>query len=84
MKWTPQKAITSAVGGLGVIGEAERIPDVVGDILDVAGLIVMGEDDGVSGLLEGQDFLLEVERGMALGDIGWERMRQVRAAGWAR
>ena len=51
------------VGGLGVIGEAERVAHVVGDVLDVAGLIVVGEDDGVAGLLEGEDFLLEIEGG---------------------
>ena len=59
------------VGGLGLIGEAERVADVVGDILDVAGLIVVGEDDGVAFFLEGEDFLLEIEgaAGMACG--GW-------------
>ena len=35
------------IGGLGMIGEAERVAHVVGDVLDVAGLIVVREDDGV-------------------------------------
>lgn len=51
------------VGGLGMVGEAERVTDVVRDVLDVAGLVVVGKDDGVSGFFEGENFLLEVEGG---------------------
>ena len=58
------------VGGLGMIGEAERVAHVVGDVLDVAGLIVVGEDDGVPGFFQGEDFLLEVEGWRAL--LGFE------------
>ncbi len=49
------------LGGLGVVGEAERVADVICDVLDVAGLVIMGEDDGVPGLFQGEDFLLEIE-----------------------
>ena len=51
------------VGIFRMIGEAERIADVVRDILDIAGLIVMGEDDGVAFLFEGENFLFQIECG---------------------
>ena len=47
------------LGGLGLVGEAEGVADVIGHFLDFAVLIIMGEDDGVFLFLEGEDFLLK-------------------------
>ena len=48
MKCTPQKAITSLVGGGGLLGEPERVAHVVGDVLDLGHLVVVGEDHGAA------------------------------------
>jgi hypothetical protein len=44
MKCTPQKTIVSASVSAAQLGQAERVPDVVGHVLDLGQLIVVGED----------------------------------------
>jgi len=51
-----------------LVGEAERISDVVAKILNVAGLVIVDQNHGVAGLFESEDFLLEIE-----GDDGHGR-----------
>lgn len=51
------------VGVFRVISEAERIADVVRDILNISGLVVMGEDNGVAFLFQSKDFLFQIECG---------------------
>ena len=58
------------VGGFCVVGEAEGVTDVVRDVLDVAGLVIVREDDGISGFFQGENFLLEVECDRHGGEIG--------------
>ena len=48
MKCTPQNTIVDCVGRRGDPGQAERVADVVGDVLDLGQLVVVGEDDGVA------------------------------------
>ena len=48
MKCTPQKTIVSRLGGGGPPGEAERVADVVGDVLHLGHLVVVREDHGVA------------------------------------
>ena len=50
-----------SLGCFGVVGKTEGVSYVVGHVLDVSGLVVVGEDDGVSRFFKGEDFLLEVE-----------------------
>ena len=50
MKCTPQKTIVRLLGGRRLAREAERVADVVGDVLDLGHLVVVGEDHGVAGL----------------------------------
>ena len=47
MKWTPQKTIVSRVGRGRLAREAERVADVVRDVLHLGALVVVGEDHGV-------------------------------------
>ena len=74
MKWTPQKAITSASVARRLAREPERVAHVVGDVLDLGQLVVVGEDDRVA--LRGQRADL-VREPLDLG------RRQTRRAGWA-
>jgi hypothetical protein len=69
------------MGGGGLLGEAEGIADVIGDVLDFGDLIVVGEDDGVELLLEGEDFLGEGIGGRNRGD--WAGGKAVDGAGGA-
>jgi hypothetical protein len=63
MKWTPAKRMTSAsVFFAGGLRELERVSEVVREVLDVAVLVVVGEQDGVPLLLEVDDGLVEVGR----------------------
>ena len=48
MKWTPQKAITSASAAAAWRERPSESPSVVGDVLDLGQLVVVGEDDGVA------------------------------------
>ena len=48
MKCTPQKTIVSLVGRRRLLGEPERVADVVGDVLDLGHLVVVGEDHRVA------------------------------------
>ena len=48
MKWTPQKAIASASVAAACAREAERVAEVVGDVLDLGQLVVVGEDHRVA------------------------------------
>jgi hypothetical protein len=59
------------VGFFGFVGEAEGVADEIGDFLDVAGLVVVGEDDGVALFFEAQDFVLD-GRGRRRGRRRWE------------
>ena len=52
---------------LRMVGQAQRVADIVRHVLDVARLIVVGEDYSVACLLQGEDFLLQVERGSGGG-----------------
>ena len=61
MKWTPQNAIASASERGGPLREAERVADVVGDLLDLGQLVVVGEDDGAA--LGGERAYLVLQRG---------------------
>ena len=59
------------LGGLRLIGEAEGIADVIGDLLDGLDLVIVREDDGVALAFQGEDFLLdgsELRRGGAGGE----------------
>ena len=47
MKWTPQKTMTRPSTAAAFSAELERIADEIGDVLDLAPLIVVGEQDGV-------------------------------------
>ena len=51
--------ITSAVGGGGLPGEAKRVADVVGDVLDLGALVVVGQDDRVPGFCQAADLRLK-------------------------
>ena len=48
MKCTPQKAITARRRRGRLAREAERVADVVGDVLDLGHLVVVREDDRVA------------------------------------
>ena len=39
------------VGGGGLFAQSQRIADKIGDILHLAGLIIMGKNDGLANLL---------------------------------
>ena len=54
----------SALGRL--VGETEGVAHVVGDSLDGLDLVIVAEEDGVSLLLEAEDFLLLGTQG---GDV---------------
>jgi hypothetical protein len=45
------------IGLSGFLRKLQRISHEVGDILDLAALIVMGKDDGVTLFLQGKNFL---------------------------
>ena len=47
------------VGRGGLLGEPERVPDVVGDVLDLGKLVVVGEDDGLARARERAHLVLE-------------------------
>ena len=66
MKCTPAKRMTSAVRLLRRLRELERIAEEVGDVLDVAVLVVVREQDRVALVLEAPDLLFEVEGDGAL------------------
>ena len=48
MKCTPQNTIVDASTVGGHPGQAERVADVIGDVLDLGQLVVVGEDHGVA------------------------------------
>ncbi len=48
MKWTPPNTITSRVGLGRLARQAERIADIVRDVLDLGPLVVVGEDHRVA------------------------------------
>ena len=48
MKWTPAKTITRCVGRGGLTGQAERVSNDVGDVLDLRALVVVREQDRVA------------------------------------
>ena len=52
------------VGLRGFLAQAQAVPHVVGDVLDVALLVVVGQDDGLALVLEPLDLLKEVEVGI--------------------
>lgn len=54
----PAKKDDIRLGLLGLVGEAEGIAHVVRDFLDVGGLVVVREDDGVFLFFERDDFFL--------------------------
>ena len=51
-----------AVGLGGLLGEAERVADVVGHVLDLGPLVVVGQDDGVALAGERADLGLQLAR----------------------
>ena len=63
MKCTPQNAIRRPLGGRRAAAEAERVADVVGDVLDLGQLVVVGEDHRVALLGERADL------GLQAGDV---------------
>ena len=90
MKCTPQKAITLAVGGRRLLGEAERVADEVGHVLDLGQLVVVGEDHRPALLrerahlgLEGRD-VVEREQGHFGGRASRARERSRAGAEWVR
>ena len=60
MKWTPQKTIISASVAAACAREAERIADVVGDVLHLGPLVVVGEDHGVPSRRERADLVVQL------------------------
>ena len=66
-----------AVGRFSVIGEAEGIAHVIGDPLDRFDLIIVGENDGVAFLFQGEDFFLNRIEGRFLSGAGSENHRFV-------
>jgi hypothetical protein len=76
MKCTPQKTMVDSLRFGGLVGQAERITDVVGHALDVLALVVVREDEGVLGLLEGDDFLLQCGAGASRRRAGEGRRRR--------
>ena len=48
MKCTPQNAMTSASAAAALARQAERVADVVGDVLHLGHLVVVGQDDRVA------------------------------------
>ena len=62
MKCTPQKTIVSASVGRRAPGEAERVADVVGDVLDLGHLVVVGEDHRAALGRERAHLVLQLER----------------------
>ena len=48
MKWTPQKAITSAFTSVAAWARGERVADEVGEILHFRVLVVVRQQDGVA------------------------------------
>ena len=59
MKWTPQKAITSASVAAARAREAEAVAEMIGDVLDLGQLVVVGEDHRVALRGELADLLAE-------------------------
>ena len=87
MKCTPQKAIMSSARWPPRWREAERVADVVGDVLDLGQLVVVGEDDGaaLAGerahlVLHGGD-VVELEQGHR-GEASRSRERSRSGAEW--
>ena len=60
MKWTPQKAITSASTFWAACASCERVADEVGEVLDLGLLVVVREDHRVALALEARDRGLEI------------------------
>ena len=82
MKCTPQKTIVSASARGRLLGEPERVADVVGDVLDLGQLVVVGEDHRVALggerphlVLQGGDVLEHQRR------VGRAEHRQVHGSG---
>ena len=81
MKCTPQNAITSLGGRGGLLGEPERVADVVGHVLDLGQLVVVGEDHGAALGRERADLVLhgrdvvELEQGHGVISRRRERSR---------
>ena len=69
MKCTPANTMTSACVFFASCASCERVADEVGQVLDLALLVVVGEQDRVALLLEPDDFLVDVEAGeIGLGE----------------
>jgi hypothetical protein len=62
------------VGLFGFVGQAEGVADEISDFLDVAGLVIVGQDEGIALFFEAQDFVLEGEG--CGGDHGGGAARQ--------
>ena len=70
MKWTPQNSITSASVFAACAGEAEGVPDEVGDVLQLGQLVVVGEDHRVALGGERLDLLAQVAISSSLSLAG--------------
>ena len=75
MKWTPQKAITSASAAAAWRERPEAVAEVVGDVLDLGQLVVVGEDHRVALLGERPHLVAEIAR-ISSGErsgaiVGW-------------
>jgi hypothetical protein len=68
MKCTPQNAMTSLSVAAPLAGEAERVADVVRDVLDLGQLVVVGEDDRAA--LGGERADLGLQGGDVVGGDG--------------
>jgi hypothetical protein len=53
--------------GLGLVAEPEGVADEIGHALDVLGLVVVREDDGVALFFEREDLLLDRGQGRGRG-----------------
>ena len=56
MKWTPQKTMVAVLTLRGRAGQLEAVAGEVGQLLDFAVLVVVGEDGGVLASLRGRGF----------------------------
>ena len=61
MKCTPANRMTSALVFLACLRELQRIAEEIGDVLDVAVLVVVRENDRVALALEAADLVFEVD-----------------------
>ena len=67
MKWTPAKQDHVGLGLLRRLRELERVADEVGEVLDLALLVVVREDDRVALALQAPDLVFEVHVGLNVG-----------------